>query len=132
MELGEAKKRLSQKLKSEEVLGMVVHIDKIVDEYILDNIAIKTVLQELKDKDKKIEFYKYELATYKKEESELYSEIKNRGESLKNSIPKEKIEEIIQNKSVSMFEGNAEYPNNAEEIKLVEYIKTDDLKELIK
>ena len=47
-------KRLRKKVEDEKVLGMLAHIDKIVDENILDNIAIETVLQALKDKENKI------------------------------------------------------------------------------
>ncbi len=52
MELEEAIKRLRKKVEDEKVLGMLAHIDKIVDENILDNIAIETVLQALEDTEK--------------------------------------------------------------------------------
>ncbi len=74
IEIEKAKKRLSKKLEDEKVLGMLAHIDKTVDEVILDNIAIETLLQYIKqlerenrqlkvgldsglDKDKKTCFY---------------------------------------------------------------------------
>ena len=44
-EIEKSKERLSKKLENEKVLGMLAHIDKIVDENILDNIAIETLLQ---------------------------------------------------------------------------------------
>ena len=44
-EIEKAKSRLNKKINDEKVLGMLAHIDKIVDENILDNIAIEKNLQ---------------------------------------------------------------------------------------
>ena len=52
-------------------------------------------------------------------------------EELENRIPKKKLEDILQNKFVSFFEGNAEIPDEATEMKLVRYVKYDIIKELL-
>ena len=44
-EIEKAKERLNKKLEDEKILGMLAHIDKIVDENILNNISIETLLQ---------------------------------------------------------------------------------------
>lgn len=103
------------------VLNYINILEKATDNkycYVAGGRTLYSRLKELKKEDL--------IKAYLRLRNEINQYIKE------NSVPKKKIEEIIQNKSVSMFEGNAEYPNNAEEIKLVEYIKTDDLKELIK
>ena len=50
---------------------------------------------------------------------------------LENSIPKKKIEDILQNKFITIYEGNAEFPDDATEMKLVRYIREDVLQELL-
>lgn len=84
-----------------------------------------------------LKFYnavKHLLKAYKKKEADLYSAnsiISEKIDIIKNSVSKDKIKEILNNRFTVLYEGNAEFPDDATKINKVKYINAKYLKELL-
>ena len=61
----------------------------------------------------------------------IYKALENILSAYRNSIPKQKIKNILDNNYRVLYEGDAENPDNAIEIHSVKYIKAEVLQELL-